>query len=368
MCFVNSPSPSDSLSARATRIAELTRELCAISSVTGDEDEISRWLSNWFKRLPDYELCRVGHSFALRPTWTGRPVIALVGHTDTVPPHPNEAAPKVKNGRVTGLGSSDMKGGLAVMMALMEDLNPATLPYDLVFVFYDAEEGPFANSGLGPLLDGVDWLSEVDLAFCLEPSDNVVQVGCVGTLHANVVFEGRSSHSARPWQGENAIHKAGDFLTTLAAREPVDVDVFGYRFREVISATLAEGGRARNVIPETFSLNVNYRFAPGKSLEDAQQEVLDLVNGQARVVFTDLSPSGRVVADNLLFQKFLTHTQVEVTAKQAWTDVARLAVVGIDAVNFGPGLSAQAHQAREYAEIHLLDAAYEIFHDFLGAR
>jgi len=366
MCFVNSPSPSKVLSARAHRIAEITRSLCAISSVTGDEGEISAWLSSWFQSLPHYEVCRVGHSFALRPPWRGRPIVALVGHTDTVPPHHDEAEPRIHAGQVIGLGSSDMKGGLAVMMALMEDLDPAALPYDLAFVFYDAEEGPFANSCLGPLLNGVSWLGDIDLAFCLEPSDNVVQVGCVGTLHAKVVFEGRSAHSARPWQGENAIHKAGDFLQSLAARQPVDVDVAGYRFREVLSATLAQGGRARNVIPESFSLNVNYRFAPGKSLEAAQKEVLDLVDGRAQVEFTDLSPSGRVVADNALFRKFLAQTKVEVTAKQAWTDVARLGVVGIDAVNFGPGLSAQAHQANEYAEIQLLDDAYGLFQEFLG--
>lgn len=364
---MNSPSLSKDLTARSRRIAELTRKLCAISSVTGDEGEISEWLSAWFKTVPQYEICRIGHSFALRPPWTGRPVVALVGHTDTVPPHPDEVAPRIHEEQIIGLGSSDMKGGLAVMMALMEDLDPATLPYDLAFVFYDAEEGPFANSGLGPLLEGVPWLSAIDLGFCLEPSDNVVQVGCVGTLHAKVVFKGRSAHSARPWQGENAIHKAGALLQTLAARQPLDVDVDGYRFREVISATLAEGGRARNVVPESFTLNINFRFAPGKSLDSAQQEVLDLVDGQAQVEFTDLSPSGRVVADNPLFQKFLAQTQVEVTAKQAWTDVARLGVMGIDAVNFGPGLSAQAHQANEYAEIQLLDDAYGLFHEFLGS-
>ena len=349
------------------RLAQLTKTLCSISSVTGNEEEISEWLAAWFSKQPAYEMARVGKSFALRSTPRGRPILALVGHTDTVPPHPGDPPAHIQNNQVIGLGSSDMKGGLAVMMALMEDIDLDECPYDLVFVFYDAEEGPFTESGLGPLLAEVEWLSEIDLAFCLEPSDNVVQVGCVGTLHAKVVFEGQSCHSARPWQGENAIHKAGSFLVDLGKRAPVEVDVAGYRFREVMSATLADGGRARNVIPERFVLNVNYRFAPGKSLEKAQSEVIELVDSRATVNFTDLSPSGRVVADNMLFQQFLETTQVEVTAKQAWTDVARLGEVGIDAVNFGPGLSAQAHQANEYAEIQLLVESYDLFHKFLIA-
>ena len=362
---MNSPSPSKT--SLEDRIAAFTLELCRISSVTGDEGAISAWLEDWFKTVPHYEVSRVGHSFALRNAWRGRPVIALVGHTDTVPAHPGDPEPSREGNRLTGLGASDMKGGLAVMMALMEDIDPSTCPYDLAFVFYDAEEGPFVNSGLGPLLAEVGWLREIDLGFCLEPSDNVVQVGCVGTLHAKVCFEGRSAHSARPWPGENAMHKAGPFLTALGARAPVEVDVAGFAFREVMSATLAKGGRARNVIPESFELNVNYRFAPGKSLEQAQQDLLDMVNNQAKVSFTDLSPSGRVVADNPHFQSFLKKTGVAVTAKQAWTDVARFGEAGIDAVNFGPGLSAQAHQAREYAEVDLLAESYLLFHDFLCA-
>ena len=360
---MNSLSPSKT--ALEDRIAEFTLQLCNISSVTGDEGAISTWLEEWFKNLPQYEVVRVGHSFALRNSWRGRPIIALVGHTDTVPAHPGDPEASRDGNRLTGLGASDMKGGLAVMMALMEDIDVESCDYDLAFVFYDAEEGPFVNSGLGPLLAEVDWLKKIDLGFCLEPSDNVVQVGCVGTLHAKVRFEGRSAHSARPWQGENAMHKAGPFLTTLKARTPVEVDVAGFTFREVMSATLAQGGRARNVIPESFELNVNYRFAPGKSLEQAQRDLLDVVDNQAAVTFTDLSPSGRVVADNPHFQQFLEKTEVSVTAKQAWTDVARFGEAGIDAVNFGPGLSAQAHQAREYAEVDLLAESYILFHDFL---
>ena len=211
------------------------------------------------------------------------------------------------------------------------------------------------------------WLSELDLAFCLEPSDNVVQLGCVGTLHARVSFHGRSAHSARPWQGENAVHKAGSFLQDLESREPVDIEVGGHVFREVVSVTLASGGRARNVIPERFDLNLNYRFAPGKSLDAAQAEIVELVAGRAEVEFVDRSPAGAVVNDNPLYQRFSQLTRAQETAKQAWTDVARFAEAGIDAVNLGPGRSDQAHQAEEYVEISKLVDSYQLFHRFLTA-
>jgi succinyl-diaminopimelate desuccinylase len=259
-----------------------------------------------------------------------------------------------------------MKGGLAVMLALIEDLDLDTLRHDLAWVFYDAEEGPFDGSGLGPLLEAVDWLKEVDLAFCLEPSDNVVQVGCVGTLHARVTFHGRSAHSARPWQGENAVHKAGSLLQDLAALAPRDVDCGGHIFKEVMSITQAKGGRARNVVPESFEMNLNYRFAPNRTLAEACAQVESLVAGRADVVIVDQSPAGRVVTDNPHFQEFVAQTGVSVTSKQAWTDVARLAQVGVDAVNFGPGNSPQAHQAGETADIGLLADSYHLFRRFLS--
>ena len=358
-----SPSLSDSL---ADRLANLTLDLCRIDSVTGDEEAICVDLESRLASIGGLEVTRVGRSLAVRGPWIGRPKIAFVGHTDTVPPHPGDPVPSLLGGQVLGLGSSAMKGGVAVMLALAEDLDLKALDYDLAWVFYDAEEGPFDGSGLGPLLEAVDWLKDVDLAFCLEPSDNVVQVGCVGTLHARVTFHGRSAHSARPWQGDNAVHKAGSLLLDLSRLAPREVDCGGHIFKEVMSITLAEGGRARNVVPESFDLNLNYRFAPNRTLEEACAQVESLVAGRAEVVFVDQSPAGRVVTDNLHFQEFVAQTGVAVTSKQAWTDVARLAQVGVDAVNFGPGNSAQAHQAGETADVGLLAESYQLFRRFLS--
>jgi succinyl-diaminopimelate desuccinylase len=119
------------------------------------------------------------------------------------------------------------------------------------------------------------------------------------------------------------------------------------------------------VVPDAFELNLNYRFAPGKTLERAQQDIRELVGGRAEVEFTDLSPSGRVCADNPLFQRLLSVTGAKSAAKQAWTDVARLSEAGIDAVNFGPGETAQAHQKNESAPLKSLESVYDQLLRFL---
>ena len=354
------------MSPLAARLAQSTLQLCQISSPIGHEGALADHVERWaLGRFPREAVVRVGHSLVVGRLDDPRPTVALVGHLDTVPAHPNDGPPRLEGERVFGLGASDMKGGLAVMMALAEDLPLSGLPVNLVLILYEREEGPYVESGLAPLFGRLPELKRVRFGIAMEPTDGVVQVGCVGTLHATLTFTGRSAHSARPWQGENAIHTAGPLLSVLLARQRVEVLHAGFAFFEVMSVTLANGGRARNVVPDTLELNLNYRFAPGKSLEQAQEDVRALVAGRAEVKFTDLSPSGRVCADNPLYQRLLAVTGLPAASKQAWTDVARFAEWGVDAVNYGPGETAQAHQANESAPIHALAVAYEKLAAFL---
>jgi succinyl-diaminopimelate desuccinylase len=259
-----------------------------------------------------------------------------------------------------------MKSGLVVMQALAGRLRRSTLPFNLVFVLYDREEGPYVENGLGPVFEARRDLEGIDFAICLEPSDNVIQMGCCGSIQAQIQFTGKSAHSARPWQGENAIHKAGPLLSKLLALQPVDVDVAGFHFREVMNVTLASGGRARNIIPEALTLNLNYRFAPIRSLDEAKEEVRRLVGTEATITFTDLAPAGKVFADHPLLRRLVERTGSKIESKQAWTDVARLGLHGISAVNFGPGAGAQAHQAGERVAIEQIRACYLAMEKFLS--
>ncbi len=341
-------------------LGERALALVKLPSVIGNEGAIADHVEAWARaHYPPGDVVRVSHSLVVGRRDDARPTLALVGHLDTVPAHPSGNEPRVEGDRLFGLGSSDMKGSLAVMMALCEALPRDTLGVNVLLVFYEREEGPFQESGLGPLFAAVPALSKLRFAIAMEPTDGAVQVGCVGTLHATLTFEGQAAHSARPWQGKNAIHAAGSLLTELAQRERHPVVVQGHTFYEVMSVTLARGGRARNVVPERFELNLNYRFAPGKSLDQAQADVHALVAGRCHVSFLDLAPSGRVCGDNPWFQSLERLSARPAEAKQAWTDVARFSELGVDAVNYGPGETAQAHQQHESASVAALQHAYD---------
>jgi succinyl-diaminopimelate desuccinylase len=259
-----------------------------------------------------------------------------------------------------------MKSGVAVMLELAERLPRSERFCDLALVLYAREEGPFLENELGDVLREVPALSRAALAICPEPTDNLVQLGCMGSIHATFSFAGRAAHSARPWQGENAIHRAGALLAELYGRPPRDARSGGHVFREVLSVTRIEGGRARNVIPERCALNLNFRFAPDKTIEAASDELRALARKHgAEIELVDLSPACPAFGDHPLVQRLLARTGARAEPKQAWTDVARLAAQGIPAVNFGPGTTGQAHQQGEWAELSALVKGYELFARFL---
>lgn len=180
-------------------------------------------------------------------------------------------------------------------------------------------------------------------------------------------FGGKRAHSARPWQGENAVHKAGPMLSELLAMEPKELELGGLKFYEVMNVTMVEGMGTRNAIPDALALNLNYRFAPGKSLEEAKADLERFIAGRCEIEYTDLSPSGPVCMDNPLLEPVLALPDIVVQPKQAWTDVARLALFGIEAANWGPGESAQAHQVNESCNIDLICRGYELFRDAIEA-
>jgi succinyl-diaminopimelate desuccinylase len=337
-------------------------ELCAVPSPIGEERALCDLVAARLARLPlAAPIRRFGDSIVV-PVTRGpgrRHRVALVGHLDTVRTENGPA--RMEGGRCFGAGSADMKSGLAVMIALVETLDLASLSCDLTLCFYAREEGPFAENELGPVLEQDPELGAVDLAICLEPSDNRLQLGCTGTIHATVTFEGRTAHSARPWEGENAITKAGAWLSELARRAPEEHVIDGQAYRSVFTVTQAkDGGRGRNVVPDRFVLNLNHRFAPDVSLEQAKADVLALVGDRANVEFLDLSPAALPHAHHPLVERLVAAGVKSVGPKQAWTDVSRFALRGVAAVNFGPGENAQAHQRNESTELALVHEGWAI--------
>ena len=336
-------------------------------SVTGEEKRLCDDLAARIAASPGWEIERASNNLAVRRLAPdpARQRVVFAGHLDTVPEPEGGIEVRVEGERVYGRGASDMKAGDAVMLSLLEGFPWEDSRFEAAFVFYEREEGPYAENGLETVFSECPWVLDAELALVPEPTGGALEVGCVGTAQVEVVFRGRAAHAARPWQGENALTKAGEFLAALHERPAVEVVVDGLPFYEVLTPTTARGGRANNIVPDLFSINVNHRFAPGKDLEDVERLFDGLTDGSATYRVVDFAPSGPVSLENPLLRELIS-TGLEVRPKQAWTDVARFSERGVAAANFGPGLPSQAHQEAEYAELPLLEECHAHLTSFLG--
>lgn len=295
----------------------------------------------------------------------GIPLVLFVGHLDTVPAQENLPG-RICDGQVHGLGAADMKGALSVMLELAAWASNAhgDRALDAGFLFYDKEELPVVQSGLTPLFHSHPEITSAGLAIVMEPTGGEIQAGCLGNIQADVLFRGRSGHSARPWLAENAIHKGILALADLSRLEPVDDVVDGLTYREVCSVTKIGGGLASNVIPDEMSAHVNFRYSPRRSPEEAEVRLRELVSGDEVTVVSNASgamPGG----DNPLLERLRGVSGASVTPKQAWTDVAQFATRGLDAVNFGPGDPRLAHTREESVSIDALVDTFDVLSRFL---
>jgi succinyl-diaminopimelate desuccinylase len=348
-------------------LADLLETLVNIPSETGREAGIAEWMAARLASLGRGELLRSGHSLVWRgPRSTpARPLIVLAGHLDTVPANGNATARR-EDGKLFGLGSSDMKAGDAVLLALLESLDPAPLRFDLAAVFYDAEEGPLAANGLRRLLTEMPWLKQARLAILLEPTDLRVELGCIGSLNAEVRVTGRSAHSARPWLGVNAIERAAPWLAEITRFPVTPTAIGGVEYRETLQVTTLRAGRARNVVPDELIANLNYRFPPDRTVEQAEVRLRGLVPPDFEFRVADASAPGRVCADLAEVLEFVARFGATIAGKQGWTDVAQFTGAGVPAFNFGPGIPEQAHQVGEYCPIENLETAYRWLSEFLA--
>lgn len=340
-----------------SKVAQYLETMLNIASPTGEEQAFNRWFVNQMQTLcPHWQVQEHKDSLIFAPAAEPsdeRPHLCLVGHSDVVPAH---FTPRYEAGRLHGSGASDMKGALAAFLALLEQWGPEIENhYRLSVVLYAREEQtPLVDNGLYHLIGAFpDFFKSIDTALIGEPTDNTLQLGCVGSIHATLEVQGVACHSARPWNGENALYKALPLMQKIAQLEPVGHEIFGLTFFDVFQLTESQCQPGRTSLPGWWKGNLNFRFAPVRSEAEAWaflQERLQPELALAKLQLLDSVPAGGVVKTpcfEALMERF-QELGVALQPKQAWTDVAQLTAHGIAAFNFGPGLTAQAHTDDEH--------------------
>jgi succinyl-diaminopimelate desuccinylase len=353
---VQNSSVSLDLSASST---ELTRQLCDIESVSGNEATLADAIEASLAGLPHLEVIRDGDAIVAR-TNLGRERRALIaGHIDTVPLNGNLPTRFETHDGIRylwGRGTVDMKAGVAVQLKLAAELTEPAV--DVTWMWYDHEEVNAELNGLGRLARNRPDLFVGDFGILGEPSNGVVEGGCNGNLRVEVRTYGLRAHSARGWVGDNAIHKAAPILEILANYEAREVEVDGLVYREGLNAVGISGGVAGNIIPDECMVHINYRFAPSRSSQEAIEHMHELF-GDYEITVVDRADGARPGLDAPLAQDFVAAVGGVAKPKYGWTDVARFSAMGIPAVNYGPGDPLKAHADDERVDVEQIVAVEE---------
>ncbi len=328
-------------------VVALTAQLVDVPSQSHHEADLAGLVEESLVGIEHLEVQRRGNTIVAR-TMLGRHERVLIGgHLDTVPENSNFPH-HLDDGLLYGLGSCDMKGGVAVALTIAASVPDPSR--DVTFVFYEGEEVESRYNGLQHLADDAPDLLAADLAILMEPSNAGIEAGCQGTLRVDVTTRGQRAHSARAWLGVNAIHGAGAVLDRLASYSPQRPMVEGLEYREGLNAVGIRGGVAGNVIPDECIVTVNFRFAPDRSVVEAIAHVRDVFDG-FDVEVVDSAAAARPGLDLPAAAAFVAAVGAQPRPKFGWTDVARFSALGIPALNFGPGDPSLAHTRDEHVPI-----------------
>jgi succinyl-diaminopimelate desuccinylase len=343
-------------------VVELTRAICDIESVSGNEKQLADAIESALARYDHLEVIRDGDAIVARTHFGHANRVIIAGHIDTVPVAdnlPTKLLPMEREQVLWGRGTVDMKAGVAVQLKLAAAMTKANTNKDITWVFYDHEEVEASLNGLGRISRNRPELLDASFAILCEPTNAQIEGGCNGTIRVEVRARGVKAHSARAWMGKNAVHGAAEILNRLNAYEPQSVEVDGLVYRESLNAVLIKGGIATNVIPDECVVTINYRFAPSKTGQEAAAHLCELFDG-FEIGMTDLSEGARPGLDRPEAAAFVAAVGSTPQPKYGWTDVARFSALGIPAVNFGPGDPNKAHADDEnvpVGQIYACEAA-----------
>ena len=342
-------------------IGALTLDLVNIASVSQDEQAIADSIQEALIEVKHLKVSRIGNSIIAQTNFGANQRVVIAGHLDTVPANNNFPGKKTST-EVIGLGSVDMKSGIAAALKLAVAVTNAK--YDVTYLFYESEEIETKYNGLEIITKQDKDLLNCDFAILMEPTNGIIEVGCQGTLRFQVSAIGTRSHSARWWNGENAIHALTPVLEILNSHKSREPIIDGHKFREGLQAVKINGGVAGNVVPDEVTMTINHRFAPDTTPAQAEENMKKLFK-DFNFQLMDAAAGAPTGLNNDLIKDFVSKIGTDIAPKFGWTDVARFAAAGIPAINFGPGDPNLAHHPAEAVKIKQIEDVFASLKDWL---
>jgi len=299
----------------------------------------------------------------LRPTRA--PALMINGHLDVVVGRPEQFHPELRDGRIYGRGSQDMKGSCAVMLRLLRELAARPERPDVGFQFVTDEEIG-GKHGTGRLLEE-GW--RCDFMLCLEPTDMGILFEHKGGMWVELRLPGRPAHGSRPWDGHNPVHDLARGLMEIERRFPAPAGP--QEWHTTVTPTMLQAGAgSRNQVPAAANVTFDIRWTTDTTPEAISATLAEcfpsaelLVSASGPGLFTDPEhPEVCRVAD--IVEQRLGHTP-RFYREHFATDARYYTNAGMPAICLGP-VGAGLHSDEEWVAIDSLVDLYHVLADYVA--
>lgn len=321
-------------------------------------------------------IARIGKTGAKPPR-----SLILNGHLDTVGVDRMIHAPwdpDVREGRLYGRGSADMKGGIAAMCAAawrVAQESPEGFGGEVIVAVVVDEE--FRSIGTQALIDaGV----RADAAIVTEPTRLAICTAHKGFVWADLEVRGVAAHGSRYDVGVDAITLAALVVAELEQHQQRVLTTRGHPLlgRPSVHASLISGGTGLSTYPDRCTVTFERRTIPGESAADFTREIEEAV-ARVRAARPELAATVSAGFTQQPNEVAPSHRLVRLLAAAAadagvpapieglscWTDAALFTAAGIPALCFGPGDIAVAHAVEEYSPVRDIELATDVLAGFI---
>ncbi len=320
----------------------------------------------------------------------GGQLILLEAHQDTVPVDGMTIepwTPVVRDGRLYGRGSCDIKGGMTAMLgavARLAEERPEGMPTIIMAATINEEHGYSGATALTKLWGETGSIipRRPDVAVVAEPTELQVVVAHKGVVRWRLNTRGRATHSSQPHLGVNAIFKMAPVLAALERYQLEVAATLGHHplcGHPTLSVGTISGGVSVNTVPDRATIEIDRRLNPGEKPGEARQQVIDYLDAQLGgragieheppfLIGVGLLDAGNgPLAERMASAARAAGIDSRVVGVPYGTNAAAIAAAGVPSIVFGPGSIDQAHTADEWLALDQLELASEALYRFARA-
>jgi succinyl-diaminopimelate desuccinylase len=335
---------------------ELTKRLIKFHTTKENPKELKKCVNFVAKQLPKHLHVTTGINkdkpyLIATVKRTKNPKLILTGHLDVVEAEQEQFRPVIKNGRIYGRGSADMKAGAAIAIQVMKEEKEK----DIALMLTTDEEIGGVN-GIG-YLSQQGWKPKVVLS--VEPSEQKINTKEKGVLWLKIKTSGKAAHGSTPWKGENAIEK---LLQKYEQIKKVFPNLNNKGWKITMNLGMIKGGHAYNKVPDHAEMGIDIRYTEKDDIEKVLKKIRKIKD--IKIEIAQKQPMLDTDENDPYMKHLKKIAKTEFRQEYGASDVRFFAKRGLPAADFGPK-GANYHGKNEWVSIRSMEYIYKTLKGFI---